>query len=285
MKVPSQAQEYKLLLYEEGAFFKAHKDSEKVPGMFGTLVICLPSEHTGGEVHLVQGKEKRILQTAESSKFDLSALAWYSDVQHEVQPVTSGYRLVLTYNLVHDQSLPRQTASILNESHSRLARLLYTWRSAFPSLDKLVYPLEHKYTEASLCMKNLKGSDAAKGRYLDQICSKNGMFWFLVRLTRETINHDGDEEEYSHSLGRIATPSGGRIMRSWEIDPKMVLADSLYDDRDADSEEEEEYTGNEGMNSMFRYHDTVLILVKKGASLERYFRAADHGTRISKQPL
>ena len=38
---------YKLLLYEEGALFKPHKDTEKEPGMFGTLVICLPSIFDG----------------------------------------------------------------------------------------------------------------------------------------------------------------------------------------------------------------------------------------------
>ncbi|KAM5347057.1 hypothetical protein ACJ41O_010062 [Fusarium nematophilum] len=43
-----RAELYKNLLYEPGAMFKAQKDTEKAPGMFGTLVICLPSEHTGG---------------------------------------------------------------------------------------------------------------------------------------------------------------------------------------------------------------------------------------------
>jgi hypothetical protein len=39
---------YKLLIYEEGDFFLPHKDSEKEKGMFGTLVIGLPSQYTGG---------------------------------------------------------------------------------------------------------------------------------------------------------------------------------------------------------------------------------------------
>jgi hypothetical protein len=45
-----QADLYKLLVYEEDAFFASHQDSEKAEGMFGTLVICLPSKHEGGEV-------------------------------------------------------------------------------------------------------------------------------------------------------------------------------------------------------------------------------------------
>lgn len=33
-----RAELYKLLVYEEGAMFKPHKDTEKAPGMFGTMV-------------------------------------------------------------------------------------------------------------------------------------------------------------------------------------------------------------------------------------------------------
>lgn len=34
-----RAELYKMLLYEKGAMFKLHADSEKVPGMFATLVM------------------------------------------------------------------------------------------------------------------------------------------------------------------------------------------------------------------------------------------------------
>ncbi len=39
---------YKLLLYEEGGHFKLHRDSEKVQGMFATLVVQLPTTFKGG---------------------------------------------------------------------------------------------------------------------------------------------------------------------------------------------------------------------------------------------
>ena len=120
VQVPVSAHPYKLLLYEEGAFFKAHRDTEKVPGMFETLVVCLPSLHAGGEVLLTHSKKQHKIETADDSEFGLSALAWYSDVQHEIRPITSGYRLVLTYNLVQDETLPKQTAAALDVSHAKL---------------------------------------------------------------------------------------------------------------------------------------------------------------------
>ncbi|EQC25454.1 hypothetical protein SDRG_16673 [Saprolegnia diclina VS20] len=41
---------YKQLLYEAGDFFLEHQDTEKEPGMFGTLLVQLPAEHTGGHL-------------------------------------------------------------------------------------------------------------------------------------------------------------------------------------------------------------------------------------------
>ena len=52
------AEFYKLLIYDAGSFFVDHRDTEKVPGMFATLVIALPSAHSGGELvvrHLDRG--------------------------------------------------------------------------------------------------------------------------------------------------------------------------------------------------------------------------------------
>ncbi|KAL5607563.1 hypothetical protein ACKRZS_000630 [Fusarium odoratissimum] len=94
-----RADPHKLLLYEPGSFLQPHKDSEKEQGMIGTLFVCLPSQHEGGDVCLSFGSQKRRLSTAENCEFDLTAMSWYSDVTHEVERLTSGYRLVLTYKL------------------------------------------------------------------------------------------------------------------------------------------------------------------------------------------
>lgn len=75
VQVAAYPQRYKLLLYEKGAFFKIHRDTEKVPGMFGTLVVCLPSEHTGGDVNLTHNNKTHVIGTAKTSAFGLSTLA------------------------------------------------------------------------------------------------------------------------------------------------------------------------------------------------------------------
>jgi hypothetical protein len=45
-----KAELYKLLVYEKGSFFAPHRDTEKTPGMFATLVVSLPSRHQGGRL-------------------------------------------------------------------------------------------------------------------------------------------------------------------------------------------------------------------------------------------
>src|SRR5580658_10985978 len=58
---PIDAQFYKLLLYDAGSFFVSHRDTEKAPGMFATLVIVLPSYCDGGELLVRhQGREARL---------------------------------------------------------------------------------------------------------------------------------------------------------------------------------------------------------------------------------
>ena len=85
-----EAELYKLLVYDEGSFFLEHRDTEKSPGMFGTLIVALPSLHAGGELVIRhRGREARLdLRCA-----DVSELAWaafYADCVHEVLPITRG---------------------------------------------------------------------------------------------------------------------------------------------------------------------------------------------------
>lgn len=71
-----RAELYKLLLYEQDAHFKPHQDSEKVPNMFATLAICLPTEHEGGELILEHAGKRQVWNSANTSAVDLSFAAW-----------------------------------------------------------------------------------------------------------------------------------------------------------------------------------------------------------------
>ncbi|KAF8540725.1 hypothetical protein BDD12DRAFT_879964 [Trichophaea hybrida] len=99
-----EAQFYKMLLYTPGGHFVSHQDTIKTKRMFGTLIVVLPSKFEGGELHLWNNQRKAVdeplVKLAGQSEFFTGLAAWYTNVTHSIKPVTSGYRLVLIYNLV-----------------------------------------------------------------------------------------------------------------------------------------------------------------------------------------
>jgi hypothetical protein len=86
-----------------GSFFKSHKDTPRGETMFASLVIVFPTLHDGGSLMLRhEGKEWTFDSAREvtgQSSPSIAYIAFYSDVEHEVMPVKTGYRVTLTYNL------------------------------------------------------------------------------------------------------------------------------------------------------------------------------------------
>lgn len=236
---PITAELYKMLVYEKGAMFKAHTDTEKIPGMFGTMVICLPSAHTGGDVVVKHKGKKMVFQTSAQQP---SIISWYSDVHHEVLPVTSGYRWVLTYNLAIPPSLARPSASFLRSETKALRHTLRRWLQGVKQRDdegarnpdaiispspahqpsylqinkpkpgvpneQLYYVLDHPYTEDSLSngVNALKASDLTRIQCLSSIASELDIDIMLAALEKtEEGPVEGDScegcSEYSWRYG------------------------------------------------------------------------------------
>jgi 2OG-Fe(II) oxygenase superfamily len=197
------AELYKLLLCEEGAFFLPHQDGEKVDGMFGTLMICLPSKHTGGEIHLSHEGRHLIFSTSNMSDLEYSCAAWYSDVVHEVKPITSGYRLVLIYNLVQGSSGPITTAASRTDSKSRLKMVLSQWSAIcnrdYPGIPRiLAYKLSYKYSISSLSFNTLKGSDNVKFQHLDEVCKEEDFLLYLAHIKKEDSGACADNNAWRY---------------------------------------------------------------------------------------
>lgn len=157
--------------------------------MFGTMVISLPSAHEGGDVVVKHGGQKLTFKTSSVGLGLSSLLAWYSDVQHEVLPVTSGYRWVLTYNLALPPECTRPSAALVSSDMKSLRHALRKWLLALEKsqseLDCLYYVLDHQYTEAQLSLKNLKTTDFARVSALHQMSSELELDIFLAVIEKE----------------------------------------------------------------------------------------------------
>lgn len=115
------AELHSMLVYGRGQFFVSHQDSEKDDAMVGSLVVTLPSSHKGGAL-VVEHAGKSI--TYRPPKSRLSFVAFYSDCGHQVQPVTAGYRIVLTYNLLVHGDTAAPAGEALAKPAGELASLI-----------------------------------------------------------------------------------------------------------------------------------------------------------------
>ncbi|KAI5457841.1 hypothetical protein BGZ63DRAFT_457202 [Mariannaea sp. PMI_226] len=179
-----RAELHKMLIYEKGAMFKARADTQKIPGMFGRLIVSLPSPHEGGEIVVKHCGQQKILKTSEYSQ---SFICWYSDVSHKVRPVTSGYLWVLTYNLAIDQSQPRPSAAVWWSGARSLRHTLKRWLAKDDaSCDQpwVYHVLDHDYTKAEISLSGLEAQDLAQAQALQQVCSDLPVHIFLVLLEK-----------------------------------------------------------------------------------------------------
>ncbi len=285
---PVTAEFHKLLVYGPGSFFVGHRDTEKAPGMFATLVVVLPSFFEGGDL-LVRhrGREARLALRCDEPA-EAAFAAFYADCVHEVLPVTEGHRLTLAYNLVRAGKGRPPKPPDYEEQQTGIAALLRGWRDreAHPDSEvpeKLVYPLDHAYTPAELGFAALKGADAAAAGVLAGAARQARCDLHLALLTVEesgAAEHadsygsrrrrwDQDDafeagevfdrsvtlSEWRHPDGREAVLGPIPVDEEEELSPPDAC-----DDLAPDEEHFHEATGNEGASFERTYKRAALVL-------------------------
>ncbi len=166
--------------------------------MFGTLVIQLPSNYTGGQLVVYhQSKSKKFDFSGPVGCTDTHYAAFYADCQHEIEPVTKGYRLCLVYNLVCRGFSSCPSPPDNEESVSTIISSMKEWaedREGSPPA-MMTYLLEHQYCEASLCFQLLKNSDRAVANVLLQ-ARKEVSFGLYVGMVKVVEMWDENEDEH-----------------------------------------------------------------------------------------
>ena len=289
-----RAELYKLLLYERGGFFASHRDTEKADGMFGTLVVSLPSSYRGGTLEVRhQGRDVHLdLRCADIS--EISYAAFYADCEHELKPIDDGHRICLVYNLVRDEGpihAPDNTAAI-----DRAERLLRKWSGSRRSPAKLLCLLDHRYSSAGLSFDALKGGDVAIASTLvtagrrAECAVRLGMISIHEQGTAEAIFGGGyrrrgwssdRQEDYevidvTHQRREVAdwrSPDDRRV----DLPPIGFDADELcrytLDELPPDEQCFSEATGNEGASFERTYRRAAIVLWPRSRQSEVLARA------------
>jgi hypothetical protein len=189
--------------------------------MFATVIILLPSAYTGGQVVVSHAATSKILDFSVKSLFSTVALAWYTDVKHEVKPIESGYRFALSYNLIHvaPPNIPRPRLPDTSSSEALLAQVLKKWRAKEyekgSECDIIAYLLDHEYSAANLKegLDCLKGVDAHRVTLLGPIAEQLG---FVVGLASLSHKVSGCADDYGRGYrGRTPATSSKKSLDSW----------------------------------------------------------------------
>ena len=198
-----RAELHSMLVYGKGQFFLPHQDSEKDDAMVGTLVVSLPSAHTGGELVIDHAGQSI---TYRASKEELTFVAFYADCRHQVTPVRSGYRVTLTFNLLSAADTPAPEADpatelvhCLTEHFTTPAALRYGGRDLGPP-NRLVFLLDHEYTQRGLSWRRLKGADVERADLVRAAAERAGCETVLalaeVKETWDALPSDDDQRGY-----------------------------------------------------------------------------------------
>jgi hypothetical protein len=148
-----------------------------------------------------------------------------------------------------------------------------------------VYPLEHTYTDASICASQLKGTDIQRVQCLTYLQEELGLKLCLASLQKSVLGDCDDwigacnqwdrdrngydpaddfphriteEIETTLELAEIFDLKGKVIAGDVQVDEEENLVKSYFhDERDPDDEEFEGNTGNEGATTKHWYKVSI----------------------------
>ena len=243
--------------------------------MFGTLVIQLPSNYTGGKL-VVYHQEKK-------SEFDYSGrdccgncyfVSFYADCLHEVEKVTKGYRLCLIYNLMYQGLDQYPTPADNQQQISAIVSAIKQWQEDDTESDDcpgtVTYLLEHKYCEASLSFQLLKNRDRAVADVLSKAKAEMDFDLYVgqIKFTEHwsVDNHERGLyiplqcEDASVCVEHLRAFGGEYTLSHIDIDKESFVQEDFFDTMDPDEQEYEEATGNEGASLDKQYNWAALLL-------------------------
>lgn len=303
-----RAELHSLLIYGKGQFFAPHQDSEKHDDMVATLVVSLPSAHTGGELVIDdRGAPRRYV----GSRDELVLVAFYSDRRHEVLPVRTGHRVTMTFNLLIDteavleaSSPAEEVASCLKEHFATPLPRYYGGDPVTPTM--LGVLLDHEYSRKGLTSGRLKGADAERVAVLRTAADVAGYECALALAEIQEIRNaepsdsrygygewdeDGDAEPDAddYEVGELID---GSVVLNWWTDRECpgeielsipdheVCAVTPSNSLTPYSSEYEGYMGNYG-NTIDRWYRRAALMIwpTENAFAARAEASADWGLR------
>jgi hypothetical protein len=256
---------YKLVIYQEDGHFDEHCDTVRGEGHIGTLVLTLNSEYTGGELEITHGN-KTVSVTG-----PYSWVAMYGDCLHKVNPVTSGTRVSLIYDIYGEPTRPKELWEELWDNyyrgvqskfpasppHAAQKEVIEELDYELAQYDSVVICLQHLYPVSQTVPGFLKGADhllyeALKDNYAVQVVHAHLIHTFWDDGEDVTVDIFGLQPNPDDTAGS---------MKKRKV--KFVIPRGLDHDAVLDHSPSTERTGNEGHEGYESYLVAALKVRRK----------------------
>ena len=151
---PITAELYNLNVYGRQGHFQPHKDTPRGSDMIGTLVVCLPSQFSQGDLVITHHGAHKVFSWGDDiqKQADPTRIHWaafFGDVDHAIQEIWSGLRVTLSYVLRRGEGAaltPTPVGSQAEQLHRRLADALAE-QTFLPRGGVLGVPCFHMYSQ------------------------------------------------------------------------------------------------------------------------------------------
>ncbi len=187
---------YKIHMYGPGGKFEDHVDTLHKSNHVATVVLSLPSEHVGGTLRVRHHGEaiefnsaKGSIKNAYGNGTRFRYGAFFTDCTHSVQEVTSGWRVVVQYDVYEEDGDDNQgddeeidgeddnqvsvehvasclesnrsvgSSNIHNKEQTELVQAVLQYLTKIPPTDGVAFFLRHRYSLPALDEEVLKGAD------------------------------------------------------------------------------------------------------------------------------
>ncbi|RDW84155.1 uncharacterized protein DSM5745_04481 [Aspergillus mulundensis] len=202
----------KCLVIPPGACFLQTQRQETTESVFGTMAICLPSNHDGGDIAVSYRGMSKTLTPSNDPDFAFSCAAWSVFAEPVGQPVTSGHQIILTYKLIHHPTFVDLKSRHEGAGATSLTGLLRSWSNwaenkttsfqsegvppklwfsrtldstSGPRLPALYHRLENRLYTPELHFNHLTGRDKRQIADLRNACEASGCRVLLANLNQE----------------------------------------------------------------------------------------------------
>jgi hypothetical protein len=278
-----EARLYKMLIYEQGDFFLTHKDTEKEKGMFGSLVVVLPSHHVGGELHIRFNGEAEVADFANAADFySIHYAAFYADCDHEIKPLKSGNRICLVYNLVQNSKTEKIKPTSVREHADKVSEVLL--QSALQTqTEPYIILLGHQYTPENFSQESLKLDDGLKADVILKAAQQVGFYANLCLVTSfvtgmpEYSGYYGDDVDDDAEIHEIFDewmniehwlPGDNPPIKRLSFEEEDLIALFQLDEHEPIVKESTGYMGNYGPDiNHWYYYGAVVVWSKQTNAL------------------